>query len=144
MQGQEAWSCGTVDSVSLGQALGAIQLLKPVSRLCGLHWELGQSSVWGEACGKQAESKHRCSVACSELMSAFWLNCSQVSTPEVYSLGYISSSTAGSHSLDHLACAGKTLRGCSLHWDEDPLTGLVYLIQGESLNAKGQDLFLSS
>lgn len=71
LQGQEAWSCGTVDSISLGQVLGAIQLLKLVGRLCGLQWELGQSPVWGEACGKQAESKRRCSVACSELTSAF-------------------------------------------------------------------------
>lgn len=44
-----------MDSVSLSQVLGAIQLLKPVSHLCGLQWELGQSPDWGQACGKNKQ-----------------------------------------------------------------------------------------
>lgn len=128
------------DSISLRQALGAIQLLEPVGCLCGLQWEVGQSPVWGEACGKQEKSQCRC----SELMSALWLNHSQVSTQDFYVLGLVGCSTAGSRSFNQLGCTRKTLCRCRLHWDENPLAALVCLIQRENLNTKGQHLFTSS
>lgn len=135
--GLELWD---MDNISLRQALGAIQLLEPPACLCGLQRELGHSPVWGEACGKQAKGKCRC----SELVSAWWLNHSQVSTPEVCVLGYVSWSTAGSRGFHQLGCARKMLCRYRLHWDGNPLAAVVWLIQGENLNAKRQHLFTSS